>query len=160
MNEYEAQRQQTINLAEIFLQESARLLENQAAAARAIMRTQARSFAAFGAPDWSSLYTQETERQFSEFLRTSTDQAVSIMRRTNERVRQFQQALNQIMSQQTSQVTAQIRTNAEEIGQGTQQVQQQLREAAQQTPQQARSAVEEAWQGSGAEERARSTQPA
>jgi hypothetical protein len=163
MNEYETQNrgQQTINLAEIFLQQSARLLENQAAAARAVMRTQARSFAALGAPDWSSLYTQENERQFSEFLKTSTDQALSFMRQTNETVRQFQQAFNQLVSQQTSQLTQQIRTtSAEEIGQGTQQVQQQLREASQHTPQQARSAAEQALQGSGAEERARNKRPA
>jgi hypothetical protein len=162
MNAYETPNlgQQTVNLAEIFLQESARLLEHQAALARAVMRTQARGFAALGAPDWSSLYTHENERQFSEFVKTSTDQALSFMRQTNEKVRQFQQALNQIVSQQTSKVTAQIRTSAEEIGQGTHQVQQQLRQGAHQTPQQARTAVEEAWQGSGANELARSTHPA
>jgi hypothetical protein len=162
MNEYETHNfgQQTVNLAEIFLQESARLLENQAAVARAVMRTQARSLAAFGAPDWSSLYTQENERQFSEFIKTSTEQALSLMRQTNQKLQQFQQAFNEIVSRQTSKVTAQVRTSAEEIGQGTNEIEQQLREAAQQTPQQARSAVEEAWQGSGADERARSTQPA
>jgi hypothetical protein len=162
MNEYETQNrgQQTVNLAEIFLQQSARLLETQAAAARAVMRSQARSFAALGAPDWSSLYTQENERQFSEFLKTSTDQALTLMRQTNETVRQLQQVFNQLVSQQTSQLTQQIRTSAEEIGQRTQDVQQQVREAAQQTPQQARTAAEQALQGSGAEERARSKRPA
>src|SRR2546423_6424142 len=113
MNEYEAQNrgQQTVNIAEIVLQQSARLLETQAAAARAVMRTQARSFAALGGPDWSSLYTQENERQFSEFLKTSTEQAVSLMRQTNETVRQFQQIFNQLVSEQTNQLTAQIRTS-------------------------------------------------
>jgi hypothetical protein len=162
MNEYETQNrgQQTVNIAEIVLQQSARLLETQAAAARAVMRTQARSFAALGGPDWSSLYTQENERQFSEFLKTSTEQAVSLMRQTNETVRQFQQIFNQLVSEQTNQLTAQIRTSAEEIGQRTQQVQQQVREASQQTAQQARTAAEQALQGSGAEERARGKRPA
>jgi hypothetical protein len=162
MNEFETQNrgQQQVNLAEIFLQQSARLLETQAAAARAVMRTQARSFAALGAPDWSSLYTQENERRFSDFLKTSTEQAVNFMRQTNEAVRQFQEVLNQLVNQQTSQLTAQLRTSAEEIGQRTQDVQQQVLEASQQTVQQARSAAEQALQGSGAEERTRSKRPA
>ena len=162
MNELETQQrgQQTVNLAEIFLQQSARLLETQAAAARAVMRTQARSFAALGAPDWSSLYTQETERRFSELLKTSTEQAVNIMRQTHETVRQLQEVLGQLVNQQTSQLTAQLRTSAQEIGQRTQDVQQQVLEASQQTVQQARSAAEQALQGSGADERARNKRPA
>jgi division protein CdvB (Snf7/Vps24/ESCRT-III family) len=166
MHEFEAQnqRQQTINLAEIFLQQSARLLETQAAAARAVMRTQARSFAALGGPDLSALYAEENERRFSELLKTSTDQAVTFMRQTNETVRQFQQVLNQLVSQQTTQLTQHLRTAAEDIGQRTQQVEQQLREASTQTPQQARNAAEQALQGSGAssgaDERARSKRPA
>ena len=162
MIDYETQNrgQQTVNIAEIFLQQSARLLETQAATARAIMRTQARSFAALGGPDWSSLYTPENERQFSEFLKTSTDQAVSFMRQTNETMRQFQQVFQQLVSQQTGQLTAQIRTSAEEIGERTQQVQQQVREASQHAAQQVRDASGRVLQGSGAEQPARSKRPA
>jgi hypothetical protein len=152
--------QQAVNIAEIFLQQSARLLETQAAAARAVMRTQARALAAVGGPDWSSLYTPENERQFSEFLKTSTDQAVSFMRHTSDTVRQFQDVLAQLANQQTNQLTAQLRTTAEELGQRAQEVQRQAREAADQTRQQARNVAEQSLQGSNEEQRARSKRPA
>jgi len=162
MDQYERQNreQQTVNLAEIFLQQSARLLETQAAAARTVMRTQARSLAAFGGPDISCLYAHDDERQFSDLLKTSADHAVSLMRQTNETVRQFQQIFNQLVRQQTTQLTEQIRTSADEIRQRTQEVQQLVREATQQTAQQFRGATEQALQGSGADERARSQVPA
>ena len=160
-NETQNRAQQTVNIAEIFLQQSARLLETQAEAVRTVMRAQARSFSALGGPDWSSLYTQENERQFAEFLKTSTDQAVNLMRQTNEAMRQFQEVFSQLVSQQTSQLTAQIRTSAEEIGQRTQQAQRQVLESSQQTAQQARHAAEQVLHGSGAqEERTRSKRPA
>jgi gas vesicle protein len=162
MHEFEAEnrRQQSISLAEIFLHQNARLLETQAATARAVMRTQARGVAALGGPDWSALYSEENERSFSELLKTSTDQAVSFIRQTNEAARQLQQVITRLVSQQTTQLTEQFRTTAEDIGQRGQQLQQQMREASQQTPQQARSVSEQALQGSGTEERTRSKRPA
>ena len=163
MDQYERQprEQQTVNLAEIFLQQSARLLETQTAAARTVMRTQARSLAAFGAPDVSSLYAHEDERQFSDLLKTSADHVVSLMRQTNETVRQFQEVFNQIVRQQTTQLTEQMRASADEIKQRTQEVQQLVREASQQAAQQFRSSSEQGLQGSsGADERARSKLPA
>ena len=69
--QYMQLQQQGASLAEIFLQQGARLMEIQASAGRALLRTHARSCAAIGAPDWSALYGPETERQFSELLRTS-----------------------------------------------------------------------------------------
>ena len=119
MHDYQGQgarEQVAVNLAEIFLQQSARFIESQAAAARAMMRTQARSFAALGGPDWSILYGEENERQFSQFLRTSTEQAVSFIRESNDAVRRFQEAVNQLVSGQASQITAQIRTSIEDTG--------------------------------------------
>ena len=119
MHDYQAPRtrdQVTVNLAEIFLQQSARLIESQAAAARAIARAQARSFAALGGPDWSLLYGDENERQFSQFLKTSTEQAVSFVRESNDAVRRFQEAVNQLISWQAGQMTAQIRTSMDDMG--------------------------------------------
>ena len=161
MYEFETQNrgQQTINIAEIFLQQSTRLIESQAATARAVMRTQARTLAALGGPDLSSLYAPENERQFSEFLKTSTDQAVRLMRQTTGAMRELQQVFTQLVSQQTGQLTAQIRASTDEIGTRTQQVQQQVLDATKQTAQQAHNVAEQ-WQGTGADERARSKRPA
>jgi hypothetical protein len=119
MQEYQAHNrgeQTAVNLAEIFLQQSARLIETQAAAASAVIRTQARSFAAFGGPDWSSFYSEENQRQFSELLKTSTEQAVSFIRQTNDTMLQFQDAITRALNRQTDQLTTQMRKSMEEIG--------------------------------------------
>ncbi len=152
--------QHAVDIAELFLKQSTHLVETQAAAARAVLHTQARALAALGGPDWSALYTPETERQFSEFLKSGTEQAVSFMRHTSDAVRQFQEVLAQLASQQTNQLTEQMRTGAQEISQQTQQVQQQVRQAAEQAAQQTRNAAEQALQGSGEAQRARSKRPA
>ena len=119
MHDDQAQRTRehfAVNLAEIFLQQGARLIESQAAAARAIVRAQARSFAALGGPDWSILYGEENERQFSQFLKTSTEQAVSFMLQWNDSFHHFQDALNQLAATQTNQITAQMRRTSQEMG--------------------------------------------
>ena len=173
MNEFRTddRARQTVAVAEIFLKQSARLLEAQAAAARAVMRTQARSIAALGGPDWSSIYTEENEHQFSQFLKTSTDQAVSLVRQTNEAMLQCQEAFRELLTQRTNQLTEQVRSSAEQTAQRTQEVEQQLREAAQQTPKatreaahelghEASSAVAPVLHGSSPEQRTRSKRPA
>ena len=146
MQDYEAQtrgQQTAVNLAEIFLQQSARLIEAQASAVRAVIRTQARSFAALGGPDWSALYSDESQRQFSEFLKTSTDQAVRFMRQTNDTIREFQDSISHVVNRQTSQLTTQMRRSVEEIGGRTEQG---LADA-RMTAQEAADAVEQAASG-------------
>ena len=125
-------QQQGANLAEIFLEQGTRLMEIQASAARALLRTHARTCAAIGAPDWSALYGPETERQFSELLRTSAEQSLNLMRQTNQRFVELQQAVNQLVAQQTRELTAQVRTNMQQIGQSVEQSAAETRRATQQ----------------------------
>jgi gas vesicle protein len=157
MYEQETQKREqqlATNVAQIFLQQSARFIDTQAAAARAVMRTHARNIALLGGPDWSALYAPENERYFSELLKTSADQAVKFMQQTNDSLLRFQQALNQLIAQQTSKMTAQLRTNLEQIGN---KVEQSATEA-RMTAQQAADVVQQA--ASGGLEGARSRRPA
>ena len=125
-------QQQGASLTEIFLQQGARLMEIQASAARSVLRTQARSCAAMGAPDWSALYGPETERQFSELLRTSAEQSLNLMRQTNQTFLELQQAINRLIAQQTREPTAQVCTNMQQIGQSVEQSAAEARRTAQQ----------------------------
>ena len=144
------EQQLAANVAQTFLQQTARLIDTQAAAARAVMRTQARSIAMLGGPDWSALYTPEQERQFSELIRTSTEQAIKLVQETNDTFWRFQQTIAQLFSQQTGKITSQMRTAMEQTGT---RVEQSAAEA-RMTAQQAADVVQQA--ASGALEGARS----
>jgi vacuolar-type H+-ATPase subunit H len=157
------------NLAEVLVQGTARIIDLQTAAAQALLRIQCRNVALFGVPDWSQFFGGDNSRQFSEFCNASAEQALKLMRQTNDTLNQLQTEVNETLTRQAQQLAEQIRTSLQEIEQRTQQAVQQVREASQktaqpvrdaseQTAQQARGASEEAQaalQGSGAEERAR-----
>jgi gas vesicle protein len=161
------------NLAEAILQGTARLIDLQTAAAQALLRMQSRNAALFGAPDWSRVFTDDNRRQLSELFSAGAQQALNLMRQTNETLSQLQSKVNVLLAQQTEQFTEQIRTGVRELEQRTGQAVEQVREASQQTaqqalakaeqtPQQVRAGSEHAQpslQGSGAEERSRSKRP-
>jgi ribosomal protein S20 len=130
--QYMQLQQRGASLAEIFLQQGARLMDIQASAARSLLRTHARSCAAIGGPDWSALYGPEAERQFSELLRTSAEQSLNLIRQTNQTFVELQQAINHLIAQQTGELTAQVRTNMQQIGQSVEQSAAEARRTAQQ----------------------------
>jgi gas vesicle protein len=172
----QARRQQAAeNLAEVLVQGTARLIDLQTAAAQALLRMQSRNAALFGIPDWSHFFGSDQTRHFSELCNAGAEQALKLMRQTNETLNQLQAEVNETLTRQAQQLTEQIRTSLQEIEQRTQQAVQQVREASQKTAQQVRDAseqaaqqardasgqVQSALQGSGGtEERVRGKRPA
>jgi hypothetical protein len=133
MSEQYSQQQQTANtLAEIFLHQSTRMLQIQASAARALLRTHARTYAALGGPDWSPLFGAENERRFDDLLRTTTEQTLSLLRQTNQSVSELQQSINGLIARQADQFTSQLRGDIQQIGQKVEQSASEVRRTAQQ----------------------------
>jgi hypothetical protein len=62
-----------INLAEILLQGTARILDIQAAGTKTFLQYQAKGAVMFGAPDWSELFKRSNGR----FFETTADQALN-----------------------------------------------------------------------------------
>jgi gas vesicle protein len=146
-----AQQQHGVNFAEIFWKSTARILDIQTAAARALMQTQSRSAAMFGAPDWSELFNGRTGEQLSNFLNTSADQAANYIRQTNDTLREVQHQFGQLVEQQTQQLTEQMRQGMEELGRRGQQGIQEMRRATEQAMHEARQAGNEQQQRAGRE---------
>jgi gas vesicle protein len=161
------------NLAEVILQGTARLIDLQTAAAQALLRMQSRNAALFGAPDLSRVFSDDNRRQLTQLFNAGAQQALNLMRQTNETLSQLQSKVNGVLAQQTEQLTEQLRTSVREFEQHTRQAVEQAREASQQTAQQVLAKAEESpqqvragsgqaqtsLQGSGAEERRRSKRP-
>ena len=161
------------NLAEVILQGTARLIDLQTTAAQSLLRMQSRHAALFGAPDLSHVFSDDNRRQLTELFNAGAQQALKLMRQTNDTLSQLQSRVNGVLAQQTEQLTEQLRTSVREFEQHTQQAVEQAGEVSQQTaqqvpatadesPQQARAGSGQAQtslQGSGAEERRRSKRP-
>ncbi len=131
----DAQRgQQTVvNLAEVLVQGTARILDLQATATRTFLQTQSRSAAMLGAPDWSPLFNGRNGEELSHLFSASAEQAVEYLRQTNAAWREVQQQFTDLLDQQTQQFTEQMRKGMEEVGRRGQEEMDQLRRAAMQT---------------------------
>ena len=150
--------QPVLNLAEIVVQSTARLINLQAAAARALLQTQMRSSALRGAPDLSHVFASDTMREISELFTAGAEESMKLMRQTNETIGQLQKELSDAFMLQTEQWSEQIRKNVQDIEQRTQQAVLQVREVTQRERKAARETAEQsetALQGSGVEARAR-----
>ena len=106
--------QHTTNLADIFLQGAMRIVDMQASAARVLLQTQGRSARMFGAPDWSQPINGSTQ-QFSQLITAGTEQALNLMRHTNETINEVQQQFGQLMQQQTAQLAEEMRNGMEQV---------------------------------------------
>jgi DNA anti-recombination protein RmuC len=136
--------EQAVNLAEIFVRGTARMLELQGAAARTVLQTQGRSAALFGAPDWSVVFNGGGNEQFQNLFETGAEQAVRFLRIANETIQQFQSQLGVLIEQQTQQATEQMRHSIEEMARRSEQTIQQLTRLSGQVTDQARGMAEEA----------------
>ena len=143
----QARRQQAAeNLAEVLVHGTARLIDLQTAAAQALLRMQSRNAALFGIPDWSHFFGNDQTRHFSELCNAGAEQALKLLRQTNENLNQLQAEVNETFTRQAQQLTEQIRTSLQEIEQRTQQAVQQVREASEKSAQQVRDASHQAAQ--------------
>jgi hypothetical protein len=109
-------QQQALNLAEVYVRGTARMLALQVSAIRAIIETQGRSAALLGAPDWSQLFDRRTGEQLSTLFETGAEQTVRLLHRANAAALQVQQQFGALIEQQAQQATQQMQRSMEEMG--------------------------------------------
>lgn len=139
----ERQRQHAANLADIMVQGAARIVELQTSTARVLLRAQGRSAAMFGAPDWTEMLGRNGTEHFSELFVTGAQQALNLMRHTNQTLSLVQQQVGQLVEQQTAQVAEQMRQGVEEVSRRTEETLEQLRHTTEQAAEEAQRAGEE-----------------
>jgi hypothetical protein len=140
----QAGAQQALNLTELFVRSTARMLDLQLAAARAMLQTQGRSAAMLGAPDWSAAFNGRGEEQLSQLFQASADQSVRFLRTANETMQQVQQQLGELVEQQTQQITEQMRRSVDELMRRSREGMEQMGRASDEMMHQARRMSEEA----------------
>ena len=139
----ERQRQHVTNLADIMVQGAARLVELQTSTARVLLRAQGRGAAMFGAPDWTEMLGRNGTEHFSELFVTGAQQALNLMRHTNQTLSLVQRQVGQLVEQQTAQVAEQMRQGVEEVSRRTEETLEQLRHTTEQATEEAQRAGEE-----------------
>lgn len=139
----ERQQQHTANLAEIMVQGAARIVELQTSTASVLLRAQGRSAAMFGAPDWTELLGPNGAGHLSELFVTGAQQALNVMRHTNQTLSLVQQQVGQLVEQQTAQVAEQMRQGVEEVSRRTEETLDQLRQTTEQAAEEAQRASAE-----------------
>ena len=101
-----------INLAEIMLQGTARILDIQAASAKTFLQYQAKGAAMFGVPDWSELFKRSNGR----FFETTADQALNYMRQTSGAISAIQTDMVHLIEEQTEELSEQMQQGLKEAG--------------------------------------------
>lgn len=140
-------QQHTANLADIVVQGAARIVDLQTSTARVLLRAQGRSAALFGGPDWTQMLGQPATDHLSELFMTGAQQALNLMRHTNETLSMVQQQMGQLMEQQTAQVAEQMRQGVEEVSRRTEETLEEFRHTTQQATEEVEQAGEEQEQG-------------
>lgn len=114
----------TIGLTAVVFQNTARLLDIQAQAARSMLQNQARNASAiFGTPDLSDSLNKAPENLFE----TSAQRTVGYLRQTNEVVSQLQSQIKEFVEQRSTEIANNVQEN---IQQSMEQLQQAQQEAA------------------------------
>lgn len=133
----------TTHFADIMVQGAARIVEMQTSTARLLLRAQGRGAAMFGGPDWTELLGRNGGDHLSELFVTGAQQALNLMRHTNETLSLVQQQVGQLVEQQTARVAEQMRQGVEEVSRRTEETLDQLRNTAQQAMSEAERAGED-----------------
>ncbi|HET7598520.1 MAG TPA: hypothetical protein VFK15_16445 [Burkholderiales bacterium] len=143
MQRTQERAQQAANLADIMVQGAARIVELQTSTARVLLRAQGRSAAFFGAPDWTQLLGRNGTEHISELFMTGAQQALNLMRHTNQTLTLLQQQMGQLVEQQTAEVAQEMRHGVEEVSRRTEETLDQLRQTTQQAAEEAQQWTEE-----------------
>jgi hypothetical protein len=107
-------QQTAFNLADVFVQGALRIVDMQTSAARVFLQTQGRSARMFGAPDWSHSFNGPSE-QISQLVTTGTEQALTLIRQTNDTISEVNQRFGQLVQQQTAQIAEDMRYGMKEV---------------------------------------------
>ena len=119
MQRTQERAQQAANIADIMVQGAARIVELQTSTARVLLRAQGRSAALFGAPDWTQMLGRNGSEHISELFVTGAQQALNLMRHTNQTLTLLQQQMGQLVEQQTAEVAEEMRHGVEEVSRRT-----------------------------------------
>jgi ABC-type transporter Mla subunit MlaD len=139
-------QQGSINIADILMQGAMRIVDMQTSAARVFLQTQGRSARMFGAPDWAQPLNGSGE-QLSQLMSTGTEQALNLMRHTNETINEVQQQFGQLMQQQAALLTQEMRNGLEAVSRRAEENLEQLRHTTGRATKEAQRAGQEAHSG-------------
>src|SRR5262245_6925687 len=92
--------QSAISFADIYMRGAMRIADLQMSAMRVLLQTQGRRARMLGAPDWSHAFNGPSE-QLSQLFNSGAEQALGLMRQTNETISEVNQQLGKVMQQQT-----------------------------------------------------------
>jgi len=121
-----------VNLAEIAVRGTAVLFDIQTSALRSLLQLQARSVAAFGAPDYSDLL-RYTDTGTKRLLSTGTEQVMNSVRQASDTITEVQRQFGRLVEQGTLQLTEDLRQGIQELSQRTQQGLQEVKNMAQES---------------------------
>jgi ABC-type transporter Mla subunit MlaD len=120
-------RSHAVNLADIFVHGAMRIVDMQASAARVFLQTQGRSARMFGAPDWSHTFNGPSE-QVSQLITTGAEQAMNLIRQTNETISELNEQFGQLVQRQTAELVDEMRNGLEEVSRKAEQGLEELRQ--------------------------------
>src|SRR5581483_11030805 len=112
--------EQALNVAELSLRGANMLLDIQLGTLSSFWQMQARSAAAFGAPDCSDLL-RLTRESAQRLMSTSAEQMLVCARRATDTLSEMQAQVGRIVEEGTQHLTDEIRSGVEELGERTQQ---------------------------------------
>ena len=122
-----------INMADIAFRGTAVLLSIQLDAVRSVFEMQARSAAAFGAPDYSGLF-RSSDGGTKRLLAMGTHQFLSSARQANETISEMQRQFGRLIERRSQELSEEMRQSIEELSQrareGLEQVKQMAEEGA------------------------------
>jgi hypothetical protein len=121
--------QQLQSMAEVALRGTALLFDLQMETARNIMRTQARTAALLGAPDYSELFRSGDERARRLFA-ASAEQMLTSARQARETVFEVQRQLGRLAEQQTIGIAEEMREQIQQIARHTEAGLQEIKQVA------------------------------
>jgi hypothetical protein len=143
--------QQFHSMAEVALRGTALLWDLQMETARNLLRTQARTAALLGAPDYSELFRLGDDRARRIFA-ASTEQMLSSARQARETAFEVQRQIGRIAEQQTIGIAEEVCDQIDQINRHTEQGLQQIKQIATNEADRAEDVVDYALQGQGGQQ--------
>jgi hypothetical protein len=144
--------QQFQSMAEVALRGTALLWDLQMETARNIMRTQARTAALLGAPDYSDLFRLGDDRARRIFA-ASAEQMLNSARQTRETVFEVQRQIGRLAEQQTIGIAQEVRDQIQQMSWHTEQGLEEIKQIATSEADRAEDVVDYALQGESGQDR-------
>jgi hypothetical protein len=134
--------QHPVHFTALALRSAGQLYDINLSVTRTLLRTQARTAAAFGLPDWSPLLDSADDRA-RQLFSTGAEQILNTAQRANEAARELQRQMGRVLETQTARAAETWQRGLQELGTQTSQGLTQLCDAARETAEETQRAVEE-----------------